>query len=192
MRARLALLYANTHYELREVLLQDKPDHMLAISPKGTVPVLQLQDGTVIEESLDIALWALTHNDPQHLMPCAATRDSCLALIQSNDVDFKPWLDRYKYSDRHPDHSPEHYRAQAEVFLAVLERKLAQQPFLLGESACLADICIMPFIRQFAHVDKAWFDSTGYTQLQLWLEYWLASDEFQHVMKKQPLFGHQG
>lgn len=186
IRSRLALQYAGQMVDLQEVSLRDKPPEMLAISPKGTVPVLQLADGTVLEESLDIMLWALRKDDPSQLLPAADELPETLALIAANDGDFKHWLDRYKYAVRHPEHSPEYYRQQGEVFLQQLEQRLSQTTYLSGEQITLSDIAIVPFVRQFAFVDKAWFDAADYPALQRWLENWLASDVFLRVMAKQP------
>ena len=186
MRARLALHFANQTVDHREVILRDMPQHMLDISPKATVPVMQLNDGTVIEESLDIALWALEQQDPLKLLGSLSQLSDMLSLINDNDHDFKGWLDRYKYADRHPEHSADYYREQGEAFLKELEERLKQQPYLFGAEIRLADIAIMPFVRQFAHVDKRWFESAGYPNLQRWLEGWLASESFQEIMTKYP------
>lgn len=186
MRARLALYFSKLSYRKFEVSLKDKPAEMLEISPKGTVPVLQLSDGEVIEESLDIALWALKQNDPQNLLQNADALIEMLSLVERNDGEFKHWLDRYKYADRHLENTPEHYRSQGEVFLAQLEIRLAPQPFLMGDKASFADIAIMPFVRQFAHVDKSWFEQSPHRHLQQWLAYWLESTAFTKIMAKTP------
>jgi len=186
MRARLALHYADQAVEHREVVLRDIPQQMIDISPKATVPVMQLTDGTVIEESLDIALWALEQQDPQELLGSLSQLSDMLALINDNDDDFKGWLDRYKYADRYPEDSQETYRQQGEVFLQKLEERLVRHPYLFGAEVRLADIAIMPFVRQFAHVDKRWFEATNYSNLQRWLSEWLASDSFTKIMTKYP------
>ena len=186
MRARLALHFANQAVDHREVILRDMPQQMLDISPKATVPVMQLNDGTVIEESLDIALWALEQQDPQKLLGSLSQLSDMLSLINDNDHDFKGWLDKYKYADRHPEHSADYYREQGEAFLRELEERLKLQPYLFGAEIRLADIAIMPFVRQFAHVDKRWFESADYPNLQRWLEGWLASESFQEIMIKYP------
>ena len=186
MRARLALHYADQAVEHREVVLRDIPQQMIDISPKATVPVMQLTDGTVIEESLDIALWALEQQDPQELLGSLSQLSDMLALINDNDDDFKGWLDRYKYADRYPEDSQETYRQQGEVFLQKLEERLVRHPYLFGAEVRLADIAIMPFVRQFAHVDKCWFEATNYSNLQRWLSEWLVSDSFTKIMTKYP------
>ncbi len=172
MRARLSLLFAELSVELREITLKNKPASMLAISPKGTVPVLQLIDRTVIEESREIIIWALKHNDPQGLLN-SHTFEHANTLIDKNDNEFKYWLDRYKYADRHTEMTETEYRQKGEVFLKNLEQLLIKNTFLLAGSATIADIAIMPFVRQFAHVDREVFQSLPYPNLQRWLKYWL-------------------
>ncbi|WP_201583244.1 glutathione S-transferase [Psychrobacter jeotgali] len=186
MRARLGILFARLQVELREIVLKNKPAQMLAISPKGTVPVLQLSDGTVIEESREIMEWALEQQDPQTLLDIK-TLIQANALIDKNDNEFKYWLDRYKYADRHPEMTQEQYRKQGEVFLQVLEELLTENPYLLGDKVSIADIGIMPFVRQFAHVDREVFYSLDYPNLQQWLIKWLEHPLFLQIMiKYQP------
>ena len=187
MRARLGIRYSGIPVELREVVLRDKPASMLDYSPKGEVPVLVLPDGTVLEESLDIIYWALANNDPeQWLSTDEAIRQQAAALIEENDTSFKHNLDRYKYPERYPDEQALDYRTEGEVFLQKLEQYLNQHRYLLGEHISIADIAIMPFIRQFAHTDKTWFDRAPYPQLQKWLAGFLESELFLSVMKKYP------
>lgn len=183
MRARLGLLFSGLSVELREIVLKDKPDQMLAISPKGTVPVLQLIDGSVIEESLEIALWALSHQDPYGLLDIQDFNQAKV-LIEQNDNDFKYWLNRYKYADRYLEMTQEDYRQRSGVFLQILESLLTKSPFLLGSRATIADISIMPFIRQFAHVDKNIFYNMPYPNLQAWLQNWLEHPFFLKSMIK--------
>ena len=183
MRARLGLLFAELSVELREITLKNKPASMLAISPKGTVPVLQLIDETVIEESREIMIWALKHNDPQGLLN-SDTFDQANALIDKNDNEFKYWLDRYKYADRHTEMTETEYRQKGEMFLKNLEQLLIKNTFLLADSATIADIAIMPFVRQFAHVDREVFQSLPYSNLQRWLKYWLNHPLFVITMTK--------
>jgi len=183
MRARLGLLFAGLQVELREIILKNKPDQMLAISPKGTVPVLQLFDGTVVEESREIMVWALQQHDPQGLLD-ATVLDQANALIEQNDNEFKHWLDRYKYADRYLEMTQSEYRQRGEAFLQVLEELLAKNSYLLGDSATIADIGIVPFVRQFAHVDRDVFDSLPYPNLHLWLQHWLEHSFFLQAMTK--------
>ncbi len=185
MRARLAIAYAGVTVELREIELRNKPQAMLLISPKGTVPVLQLENGKVLDESLVIMLWALQQNDPEHWLK-AAGLDHAKALIRRNDEPFKYYLDRYKYADRYPAYSELYYRQQAELFLADLESLLTQSAYLCGEHFSLADAAILPFIRQFCAVDPAWFKASPYPALRQWLNHFLASSLFKQVMTKYP------
>lgn len=183
MRARLGILFAGLQVELREIVLRDKPAQMLAISPKGTVPVLQLVDEQVLEESRDIMLWALESQDPQGLLDATRLK-LAMALIEQNDQQFKQWLDRYKYADRYPEMTQLEYRQQGEVFLQQLEQLLQDQDFLLGDKVSIADIGIMPFIRQFAHVDRQVFSELPYPNLQRWLNNWLQHPLFLQAMHK--------
>ena len=162
---------------------------MLAISPKGTVPVLQLPDSTVIDESLDIMRWALAQNDPEHWLDAVGDAER---LIQWNDGDFKYYLDRYKYADRYPEFPASYYRSQGELFLAALESKLSQNPHLGGRHFSMADAAIFPFIRQFAAVDSQWFVSSGYPYLIHWLDGLVLSDLFLSVMVKYPTWNTRG
>ncbi|MBF5040363.1 glutathione S-transferase [Methylophilus sp. 13] len=186
MRARMAIWAANIQVEVREISLREKPAHLLQISPKGTVPVLQLPDGTVLEQSLDIMQWALVQSDPQGWLN--ADPEAVNALITINDGDFKKALDRYKYPDRYPEQAQLVYREQGEQFLQRLEAALEQHDYLLGDSASMADVAIFPFIRQFAAVDAEWFASSPYPKLRIWLEGWLESALFAEVMQKFPTY----
>lgn len=179
MRARMALRYSGVPVSIVEVSLKAKPAEMLALSPKGTVPVLVCADGRVIEQSLEIMHWALAQYDPDNwLGPDSA------ALIEENDQVFKVNLDRYKYAIRYPEQPMEHYRAQGAVFLQRLEVLLEQTPYLAGDTLSLADIALAPFVRQFAHVDRDWFEQAPYPRLNAWLERFLASELFTAVMAK--------
>ncbi len=185
MRARLAITYAGIEVEKREILLKAKPQAMLDASPKGTVPVLVLEGGQVIDESLDIMLWALQQHDPDAWLSHQA---QALTLIDINDNTFKPWLDKYKYAERFPEHSKAYYRKQSGNFLQTLETMLEQHTFLHANQPSLADYAIFPFIRQFAFVDKAWFEQAPYPKLQVWLTKHLQSDLFEKIIAKQPLW----
>jgi len=187
MRARLGVLFAGLQVELREVTLKNKPAQMLAISPKGTVPVLRLADGAVIEESRDIMVWALDQQDPQGLLG-ATVLEQAHALIEQNDTEFKYWLDRYKYADRHVEMTQTEYRQRGEAFLQVLESLLESRAYLLGDNPSIADIGVMPFVRQFAHVDRDVFSQLPYPNLQRWLQGWLAHPLFLQTMIKLPVW----
>ncbi len=184
IRARLAIKASGIAVELREVVLAEKPDELLYISPKATVPVLQLTDGKVIDESVDIMQWALQKNDPQYFL--SADVNEINNLIGINDNDFKQNLDRYKYADRFPEHSCEYYREQCEGFLQQLEYRLSNSLYLISNEISMADIAIFPFIRQFAFVDKRWFDESEYKKLNEWLTKMLESELFNEVMIKYP------
>ena len=185
IRARMAIKYSQINIELHEVDLKNKPQAMLLASPKATVPVLILNHGEVIDESMDIIHWALSQYDPDHWLPASETNAETQQLITENDTVFKPHLDHYKYADRHPQHPVEYYRAQGELFLIKLENRLKAHRYLLGPDIKIADISIFPFIRQFAYVDKNWFDQAPYPHLQVWLEALLGSELFGSVMEKQ-------
>ncbi len=184
MRARLALVASGQSCELREVVLRHKPPELLAASPKGTVPVLLTEEGTVLEQSLDVMLWALRRNDPQRwLQPQAGTLDDLLALVAVCDEQFKPQLDRYKYPARHAD-GGEPARARGAQFLHGLEARLSASTHLTGAHTTLADAALMPFVRQFAMVDAAWFEAQPWPRLQAWLAGWTASALFERAMHK--------
>lgn len=186
MRARLALAVSGVEIEHREILLRSKPAHMLEISPKGTVPVLLLPDGSVLEESLDVMRWALDQNDPESWL-----KGIDEALIAANDGPFKHHLGRYKYANRYAADPLEH-RAACEEHVRVLDARLSKQPFLSGQARGLTDAAIMPFIRQFANTDRTWFDAQPYPALQAWLALWLDSEIFARVMEKHPLWEAEG
>lgn len=193
IRARMALSYADLIVELREVNLREKPVDLLKLSPKATVPVLLVNDSKVIDESLDIMLWALSHADPDEwLYP---DRDLLnrqqIELITKNDQDFKPLLDRYKYADRFPQESQLTYRNRAAPFLSELEERLQKHSYLMDNKARLVDIALFPFIRQFAFVDIDWFKESAYIKLCAWLYNFLESDLFKRIMIKQPVWKPQ-
>ena len=181
MRARMALRYSGVPVEIVEVSLKAKPAEMLAISPKGTVPVLDA-GGQVIDESLEIMRWALAQNDPDNWL---LDGDSRIAeLIEANDQVFKVHLNRYKYAERYPEQPMEVYRAEGALFLQRLDELLEGRDYLLAGHPSLADIALLPFVRQFAHVDREWFAQTPYPRLQAWLHNFLESDLFTSIMKK--------
>lgn len=182
MRGRMGLYYAGIICELREVVLRDKPQEMLDISPKGTVPVLQLSDSSILEESLDIMRWALDQSDPDGWLDNDVNEIN--NLITENDGPFKKALDRYKYPGRYPDEDCSDARNQGEAFLKQLNERLEKNNYLIANKISLADITIFPFIRQFANTDRDWFDRLPYNKLQQWLEAHLQSDLFQAIMPK--------
>ena len=176
MRARMALLVSEARPEIREIVLRDKPTAMIAASPKATVPVLVLADGQVIDESIDIMRHALRRADPEDWL---AGDDS--ALIGRFDDRFKHHLDRYKYADRHGADPIEHRRAGL-AMLGELEARLASGGNLCRETRSLADIAIFPFVRQFASVDRAWFDAQAIPGARRWLAQHIASPLFERAM----------
>lgn len=179
---------SGTLHEHREVVLKNKPAHMLALSPKGTVPVLWLRDGAgarVLEQSLDIMLWALRQHDPLNWLPTTEVDMAhALALIAHNDGPFKQQLDRYKYPNRSGLDSGQTDRDLAAVWLQTLEAHLQARPFLAGAQWGLADAAIAPFVRQYAHTDPGWFAGQPWHALIRWLSAFEASDMFAAIMRK--------
>lgn len=189
MRARMALAQAGIELELREILLKDKPQDMLDHSPKGTVPTLITASAEVIDESLDVMSWALEQNDPDDWL---ADHGVGTTWIEACDNHFKALLDKYKYAGRHPELSESEHREKTLPFISKLNEKLGKSTYLTGSQLSMADIAIFPFIRQYAMVDKKWFDSQPYPALQKWLAELLNSNLFKCIMKKYKLYndGH--
>lgn len=181
IRARLALHRAGRAVNLREVLLKDKPQALIDVSPKATVPVLVLPEQTVIDESVDIMLWALRQSDPDYWL---ANEDLSQRWVADCEQQFKPALDRYKYADRYPDGSELDYRQAAEIFIGRLEQQLSHTAGLIDNQPRLADVAVFPFVRQFAGVDHAWWRSAPYPKVSAWLDEWLKSAAFAAVMAK--------
>jgi glutathione S-transferase len=195
MRARMALYEASQPARVREVVLRQKPPAMLEASPKGTVPVMVLPGGAILQESFDIMLWAFAQSDPEaRLGATEGEQAQMIALIEQIDGvgenneaqpgSFKYHLDRYKYSNRYEEADPLVERKASEAHLAQLEERLCQTPFLFGDRVKLADLAIAPFIRQFANTDREWFDAAPYPKLQAWLTAMLTRDAFVDVMTK--------
>ena len=176
----MALAHTQISVELREILLSERPDELYAISSKGTVPVLELEDGQVIDESFDIIMWALdqTNTDWMEINP-----DQQLKMIHANDHEFKPWLDKYKYHQRHPGHTKEYYQDQCDAFLSNYNEILKMQPYLIGEKIQLLDVAVFPFVRQFAFVDLQYFE-TKYFNLNQWVLARKDSGLFNSIMDK--------
>jgi len=185
MRARMGLAYSLTSYEHREILLKDRPQSLYDISPKGTVPVLQLEDGTVLEESIDIMRWALTQNDPDSWYEDKIDEQD--KLIHGNDQDFKRRLDKYKYHVRFPENDLEFHQKGVAEFLLRYDDKLRSETFLFGSQITLADVALMPFIRQCAHVDLDWFN-TQFPFLAKWLMSLKESKLFNSIMTKHAIW----
>lgn len=198
MRARMALLWAGVDVDAHEIVLRDKPAALLSASPKGTVPVLVLPDGTVLEQSWDIVAWALTRPSASAEAQAAwssAQTPQALSLLHANDGAFKHHLDRYKYPERFADREAPaasdgaplaHRECAVQLLLQPLEQALAHSPFVAGAQPSAADIGIFPFVRQFAAVDRAWFASLPLPRVQAWLAHWLSGALFEASMCKLP------
>lgn len=186
MRARMALLLAGIEFDAHEVSLRDKPAEMLAISPKGSVPVLLLPSSQVLEQSWDIMHWALNQAATKSCWDAAQT-DENLDWLAKNDGVFKHHLDRYKYPERYNETDRAEYREEALAsFLRPLNSRLEQSSFLGGSEPCATDLALFPFVRQFAAVEPAWFESEQLPALQAWLAGWLSNSLFAHCMQKLP------
>lgn len=187
MRARLALAHAGLACELREINLRNKPQALLDASPKGTVPVLVLQDGTVIEQSLEIMLHALRSQDPDGwLTPTQGDLQAMLALIARNDSFFKQALDRCKYPERYDAEAVNQAQTDALTWLAALDEQLADTGYLFGLNPSLADMALRPFVRQFARIDEAQWAEQPWPHLQDWLQRWIDSALFAEIMETYP------
>lgn len=185
IRARMAIKISGFEVDHCEVDLRNKPQALLDCSPKGTVPVLQFSDGKIIEESLEIMQWVLSLNDPEKWLDGDnGASVEMIELIFQNDHSFKPALDKYKYAVHFPEHSAEYYREIAEVFLQILDDRLSQQPYLMGDHRSLADMAILPFVRQFYNVDNDWFLASKYTHVIKWLDAFIQSSLFKTVLQK--------
>ncbi|MBP57236.1 MAG: glutathione S-transferase [Rhodobiaceae bacterium] len=187
MRARMAIHISGQKCELREVLLRDKPPSMLDYSAKGTVPVLILQDGKVIDESLDVIDWALNINDPDDWQR-SKDKEKTKELIKINDGEFKYHLDRYKYSKRYDNEDPEFHRKKCLKFIESINNELNNSEYIFDDNISYADIVLLPFIRQFRIADIEWFDSLPYDNLKKWLSSFLGSSLLNSIMKKYDLW----
>ncbi|MFT7670540.1 MAG: glutathione S-transferase [Planctomycetota bacterium] len=186
MRARLALCVSKIAVTHREVDLKNRPEELYAISPKGTVPVLDFGSTTPIEESLEIMLWCLGTSDPADwLQPTDGSIEEVKDYIWRWDDEFKPQLDRYKYPNRFDDADPIVHRELASRYLIKLNQRLVSNPFLFGGKPGLADMAILPFVRQFAFTDRAWFDAEPWPKLREWLDQFTASPLFAKIMIKR-------
>ena len=204
MRARLALLLAQQTVQLRAITMKDKPAEMLLASPKGTVPVLviknhsvndsenktQIINTQVIDESLDVMLWALNRNDPENLLYNHEKKalPEMLNMIEKNDAKFNPSLEKYKRAKRFHGHDKEACRLECEPFIQALEQRLSQHEFLMGSTPSLLDYALLPFIRQFSRINKPFFSHDKYKNLRRWLRYHLQSRLFSRAMFKYPLW----
>jgi glutathione S-transferase len=202
MRARIGIHKAQLQIDLREVNLKQKPAEMIAASAKGTVPILVLNNEqpppTVIDESLDVMLWALAKNDPDNLLHPfdRSALPKMLVLIRLFDDEFKTCLNAYKAAKRYRENNVTEYRLACEVYIQELESRLAattaRQPFLMSAQESLADIALLPFIRQFAKVERQWYQQSPYPKVKQWLNYYLQSAMFTKVMAKHDLWLKMG
>jgi glutathione S-transferase len=197
MRARMGLLMARQQVMLRAITMKNKPEEMLKISPKGTVPVLLLPDKTVIDESLDIMVWALQQNDPEDLLHKDNPEDlaEMLELVRRNDKEFKPQLEIYKKSKRFRTGTETEEREKCEVFIAELEQRLSSSGDytqgngnFIGDKPGLIDYALIPFVRQFSRVNKAWFKQAPYPLLRSWIEQHMQTRLYAKAMEKYPLW----
>ncbi|TCI01326.1 glutathione S-transferase [Corallincola luteus] len=190
MRARMAIFKAKQPVALRNVVLSDKPKEMIEASPKATVPVVVLSDGSVIDESLDVMLWALHQSDPDNLLqkeiPHALTE--MLGLIHIFDSEFKTCLEQYRCAKRYHEDNMIECRIDCEKYIKQLENRLINNAFLFNNQEGLADIALLPFIRQFAQVERQWYLQSAYPNLRRWLNSYLQSPFFTKVMAKHPLW----
>ena len=189
MRARMAMAYSKISYEHREILLKNRPKDLYRISKKGTVPVLKLVDGTVIDESVDIMKWCIKQNDLDGWFEDNYTLQN--RFIKNNDTEFKYWLDRYKYHIRYIENSYEKYQKEVEAFLIKYNLILQEKRFLMGKKLSLVDVALMPFIRQAAHVNIGWF-AQNFPALSEWLEKLKVSPLFLSIMKKYDIWHDSG
>lgn len=195
MRARMAIFKSNQLVLLRDLVLSNKPEEMMEASPKGTVPVLVLSNGSVVEESLDVMLWALHESDPRDLLHSLDHKQQqenslseMLKLINEFDNEFKAYLEQYKCAKRYQEDNIEECRAACQHYLHQLEKRLSKHAFLMSDKESLADIALLPFIRQFARVERQWYLQSPYPKVRLWLNSYLQSAMFSKVMAKHPLW----
>lgn len=190
MRARIAIFKSKQTILLRDLVLSNKPKEMLKASPKGTVPVIVLADGTVIDESLEVMLWALQETDPDDLLHSHITNTlpAMLQLINEFDHDFKACFEQYKCAKRYRENDLLEFRETCEVYIKKLEQRLTRHLFLMSDKESLADIALLPFIRQFARIERQWYLQSPYPNVRQWLNSYLQSVMFTKVMAKQPLW----
>lgn len=187
MRARMAIFKAKLVVELRDLVLSNKPAEMITASPKGTVPTLVLPTSTVIDESLDVMLWAFNESDPDNLLS-EDTKEASLALVSLFDQEFKPSLEAYKCAKRYHEDNLLECRETCENYIVNLEKRLSQHDYLIDNNERMADIAILPFIRQFAKVERQWYLQSPYPNVRRWLNGYLQSVMFNKVMTKYPLW----
>ena len=183
----MAIYTSQQKCEIREVLLKDKPPSMLGYSSKGTVPVLVLQSGNVIDESLDVIDWALNLNDPYNWKRSKDSKKT-KELIEINDGDFKFHLDRYKYSKRYENEDPNFHREKCLTFIKMINKELKDSKYIYDNEISYIDISLLPFIRQFRIADNVWFDELPYENVKSWLSNFLNSELLKSIMYKYDLW----
>lgn len=189
MRARIAIFKSKQPVLLRDIKLNNKPPEMLALSSKGTVPMLVVSESEVIEESLDIMLNMLSTNDPHDLLTKQhSTLPEMLTIIERFDHDFKDALNAYRCAKRYQENNVLELREICEVFIGELEARLSTHQFLMSDSESLLDIALMPFIRQFSKVERQWYQQSPYPKLRAWLNKYLQSPMFTKVMAQHELW----
>lgn len=190
MRGRMGIALSKQQVLLREIITKDKPSELLASSAKGTVPVLVLPDGQIIEQSLDVMNWALQQNDPQDLLRSSNStlNQQVHQLIKVNDDEFIGHLEKYRASVRYRNIDKEQRRQDCEGFISKLEALLTDQAYFFGETPSLADFAVMPFVSQFVRVEKKWFVQSEYQNVGRWLRTHLDSKLYTQVMKQYPLW----
>lgn len=190
MRARIAIFKAKQTVILRDLVLTNKPKEMLVASPKATVPTLVFNNGDVLDESLEVMLWALNASDPDDLLHQNKGNSfaDMLKLIHVFDHEFKVSLEQYKCAKRYQENNVEECRLECEQYIQQLEQRLTQHQFLMSNKESLADIALLPFIRQFARIERQWYLQSPYPHLRQWLNNYLQSPMFTKVMAKYPLW----
>lgn len=184
----MAIFKSKQPVELRDVKLTNKPAAMLAASAKATVPILVVPPAQIIDESIDVMLWILSQSDPQKLLLDDNKREVMLGFIHSYDLDFKPCIERYKAAKRYHEPNLQDCRQACEVFIKDLEQRLSMHDYVLGDKESLADLAILPFIRQFAKVERRWYVESSYVNVKRWLNAYLQSAMFNKVMALQPIW----
>ena len=186
MRARMAIILASKECELREIVLKNKPDEMLKISAKGTVPVLKLPN-KVLDESLEIISWAMQPHPKSVYVFSTKDKLKSECLIQLFDSKFKYHLDRYKYASRYLE-NPLTHQKECKNILEKLDSEIESSPWIFGERVSLLDISILPFIRQCKIANPEWFFEQSFKKVIALLNFFEASDLFMHTMKKFDLW----
>ncbi len=189
MRAHMALKYSGQKIILREVELDNLPAEALAVSEHATVPSLVISEDKFLDESWDIAKWAIQQHDPDNW---AGKNNEYLQeaemLVETNDYSFQEDLGHYQHAEDHPQHPVEYYRQRCEEFLEELNGMLEQQNFLLADTVTIADIAVFPFIREFVRVDQHWFEESPYQALQRWFFYLLDTQWYAEASRKYDIW----